>query len=321
MLHLDLPAVELLLDDDGKVVDAAPEDDSYTHTVIEMCMVEANEAVARLLTKENRPFLRRIHADPDQGGSGELTGFLRALGKDLPKDMSRHDLQRLLASVKGKPESYAVNLAVLKTFQQAEYSPMKIGHYALASDNYCHFTSPIRRYPDLTVHRLLRDYCRGRLDQRPPEDGTELNRLAEACTAAERKASAAEDELREVLILQFLETKKGEIFDGVITGVTSFGLFVQWPKYLCEGLIRLADLGRETWDVKPKSGTLRAKSGTTYRLGDLLKVQIVDVDPARRQLTLMPVKTKDKGKDKDKGKSKPQDDSKPKKQKPRKRRR
>ena len=287
MLHLDLPEVELVFDEQDRVVDAAPGDDAYTHTIIEMFMVEANEAVARLFERLNRPVLRRIHPEPDPAGGGQLTSFVRAAGHKIPRDLTRKDLQALLAAVRGKPESYAVNLAVLRTFQQAEYSPRQIGHFALASDAYCHFTSPIRRYADLTVHRMVAEHCRGRLDTRAPEDISELTKLGERMTAAERRAEAAEDELREVLILQLLETKIGEEFDGVITGVANFGLFVQSRRFLIEGLVRMADLGDDWWEVEPKTGQVRGeRSGRKYRIGDVLKVRIVNVDLARRQLDL-----------------------------------
>jgi len=293
MLHLDLPEVELVLDEKQKVVDAVPADSAYTHTIIEMFMVEANEAVAATLDRVDRPCLRRIHPDPDPDGAKQLTSFIRACGHRLPSDLSRKDMQDLLDAVRGKPESYAVNLALLKTFQQAEYSPMRIGHFALASEHYCHFTSPIRRYPDLTVHRLVAEHCRGRLATRPPEDLSELTKLGEHCTAAERRSQAAENELREVLILQFLARKVGETFRGVITGVTNFGLFVQSQKYLIEGLVRLEDLGDDWWDVRARYGQVRGeRTGRTYRIGDLLEVRIAGVDIPRRQLNLVPEKTK-----------------------------
>jgi ribonuclease R len=289
MLHLDLPAVELVLDDRQRVVDAVAEDQSYTHTVIEMFMVEANEAVARLLDRLGRGFLRRIHPDPDVQGSRQLASFVKACGHHLPQKMSRRDMQDLLAAVKGKPESYAVNLALLKTFEQAEYSPMPVGHFALASEHYCHFTSPIRRYPDLTVHRLLTEHCLGRLSTRPPEDVSELVRLGEHCSAAERRAQAAESELREVLVLQLLATRVGEVFDGVVTGVTNFGMFVQSPKFLIDGLIRMNELGDDWWEIDAKIGQVRGeRTGRRYRIGDVMKVRIAAVDVARRQLNLVP---------------------------------
>ncbi|MBI5723854.1 MAG: ribonuclease R [Planctomycetes bacterium] len=296
MLHLDLPAVELVFDDQNQVADAVPEDNSYTHTLIEMFMVEANEAVGSLLAGLNRPCLRRIHPQPDRADGKQFSAFIRACGHKLPVDMSRHDIQKLLETVKGRPESYAVNLAVLKSFEQAEYSPRLIGHFALASEHYVHFTSPIRRYPDLTIHRLVRQHAQGRLKDRPPEDVSGLVRLAEDCSAAERRAKAAEDELREVLVLLLLKTRVGEIFDGVITGVANFGIFVQSQKFLVEGLIRLEDLGDDWWEVDARMGQVRGeRTGKQFRIGDMMTVQIISVDLARRQLNLSPAGQKVSG--------------------------
>ncbi len=157
-LVLDLPQVELVLDEDGRVVDAVPEDQSFTHTLIEMFMVEANEAVARLLDSLNVPFLRRVHPEPEVQDADRLRQFIQVSGHRLPKDMNRKALQHILESVRGRPEAFAINLAILKSLSRAEYSPQAVGHYALASENYCHFTSPIRRYADLTIHRLLDAY-------------------------------------------------------------------------------------------------------------------------------------------------------------------
>jgi len=289
MLHLDLPEVRLVFDENDRVIDAVPEDDAYTHTIIEMFMVEANEAVATLLDRLGRPCLRRIHPEPDADGSKQLRTFVHACGHKLPSNLSRRDMQNLLAAVRGKPESYAVNLALLKTFEQAVYSPMTIGHFALASEHYAHFTSPIRRYADLTVHRLLGEHIHGTLGDRPPEDMSELVRLGEHCTVTERRSDAAEDELRDVLILEFLAGQIGEDFDGVVTGVTSFGLFVQSTRFLIEGLVRLEDLGDDWWSVDPKTGlVLGERTHRKIRLGDLMRVRIANVDIAKRQLNLVP---------------------------------
>ena len=289
MLHLELPAVELIFDESDRVVDAVAEDASYTHTVIEMFMVEANEAVARLLDAKGRAFLRRIHPAPDPAAGKDLSTFIRACGRKIPRDLTRKDIQQLLQAVRGRPEEYAVNLAVLRTFQAAEYSPRSIEHFALASNCYCHFTSPIRRYPDLTVHRLIAEACRGTLDDRPPEDISALNQLGADCTAAERRAEAAEYELRDVLVLELLAERVGEGFEGTITGVTSFGIFVQSPRYLIEGLIRMPDLGDDWWEVDARRGQVRGEhTGRRFRIGDRLPVRIAGVDKARRQLNLVP---------------------------------
>ena len=290
MLHLDLPEVELVLDDDGKVVDAVEEDDAYTHTIIEMFMVEANEAVARALDREGRKFMRRIHPPPAQEDTERLQPFLRAFGQKIPADLSRSEIQGILERVKDTPQSFPVNMAILRTFQSAEYSPMAVEHFALASTHYCHFTSPIRRYADLTVHRLIEAFCRGTLEQMPSDDIAALTELGKHLSFTEQRSEDAERELRDVLILQFLEDKLGEEFQGVITGVTNFGLFVQWPQFLAEGLIRLEELGDDWWEVEAKTGSVRGEvSGKTYRLGDLMDVRIANVDVARRKLDLAPV--------------------------------
>jgi len=292
MLRLDLHDVELVLDDEDRVIDVQPEDDAYTHTIIEMFMVEANEAVARLFDSLERPIIRRVHPSPDPQGTKQFKTFVRAAGHRIPADLTVKDMQALLASVRGRPESRAVNMALLKTMQRAEYSPMQIGHFALASNAYCHFTSPIRRYPDLTVHRLVREYCRGGLETRPPEDVSELVKLGEACTAAAERAEAAERELNQVMILQLLAGHLGEVCDGVVDGVTNFGIFIELQRYGIEGLIRLEDLGDDWWEVSARTGKVRGeRSGRVFRIGDMLKVRIIAVDVAARQLNLVPEQT------------------------------
>jgi ribonuclease R len=312
MLRLDLHDVELVLDDQDCVIDVEPEDDAYTHTIIEMFMVEANEAVARFFDSLDRPVIRRVHPSPDKQGSAKFKTFVRAAGHKVPANLTVKDMQDLLASVRGKPESKAVNLALLKTMQRAEYSPMQIGHFALASDAYCHFTSPIRRYPDLTVHRMVAEHCRGNLKNRPPEDMSALVTLAEACTSASVRADAAEKELNQLLVLQLLSKHLGEIHDGVVDGITNFGIFVELPKYGIEGLIRLEDLGDDWWEVSPKTGKVFGeRSGRVFRIGDALRVKIVAVDVAARQLNLVPEKVdaprKKKSKSGSKSKSGPKD--------------
>jgi ribonuclease R len=166
---------------------------------------------------------------------------------------------------------------------------MSIGHFALASEHYCHFTSPIRRYPDLTIHRMVEAYCRGKLKDLPPDDVPGLVELGQHCSSTDREAEAASNELRDVLVLQFLETRLGETFDGVITGVTNFGIFVQSQRFLIEGLVRLEDLGDDWWEIDGKRGLVRGEvTGRTYRLGDVMPVRIAAVDVAQRQLKLVP---------------------------------
>ena len=299
---LDLPEVELVLDEEGKVIDAVPEDQSFTHTLIEMFMVEANEAVARLLDSMGVPFLRRTHPEPEADSAERLRQFLQVAGLRLPKNVDRKVLQGLLAQVKGRPESFAINLAVLKSLTRAEYSPEKVGHYALASENYCHFTSPIRRYADLTVHRLLDRYFEARdraggaggkkrrkvqmeLGDVPSYD--DLVQIGRHISFTERRADGAERELRQVKILELLQQHIGDEFLGVVTGITNFGIFVQIQTYLIEGLIRYENLMDDWWDVDARGGFIRGqRTGTRIGIGDVVTARIVRIDLPRRELDL-----------------------------------
>lgn len=292
MLVLDLPGVELVLNDENAVTGVNPEDTSFTHTLIEMFMVEANDAVAELMTDLHVPHLRRIHPEPPPDAQAKLATLLRALGKAPPKALEKRDLIKLLDSVRGQPDAFAVNLAVLRSMSQAEYSPKMIGHYALASENYSHFTSPIRRYPDLVLHRLLDLYLTGRL-KRPkdrklaPSEET-LLQVGKRSSYTERRAEAAERELRLVKMLRFLEGRLGEIEDGVVTGVTNIGVFVQLRKYLVDGLIRFDDLADDWWNVNTQGGyVVGERSGRRIGIGDVVKVQIAAVNMASRELNLV----------------------------------
>ncbi|RKY11660.1 MAG: ribonuclease R, partial [Planctomycetota bacterium] len=250
MLHLDLPETELVMDEAGKVVDAHPADDSYPHTIIEMFMVEANEAVASFLDRFGVPFMRRIHPEPTAGGVKELGRLVRLCGLKVPRRLDRGAIQDLLASVKGTNYSYAVNLHILRSLPRAEYAPMHIGHFALASTHYCHFTSPIRRYADLMIHRLITCYIEHRLNMIGLEEVLSEGELADIgshITFTEQRAEDAEKELKTVLILQMLSERIGEQLNCVVSGLTNFGIFVQCTKFGIEGLVEFGDLGLDEW--------------------------------------------------------------------------
>jgi ribonuclease R len=292
MIHLDLPETELVTDKSGRVVDAHPADDSYPHTIIEMFMVEANEAVAGLLDRLNVPFMRRIHPEPDSLSMKNLSQLVRALGLSLPRNPDRTVIQNLLSAVKGADCSLAVNLIVLRSFEKAQYAPLNIGHFALASRHYCHFTSPIRRYADLLVHRLLDCHLKGRLDSAKTEmilSTPDLTEIGKHISFTEQRAEDAEGELTTVLILQMLSDHIGDELDCVVTGVTSFGVFVQSKKFGIEGLIRIADLGQEQWKYNVKTHSIVGlRSGYSIYLGQPMKVRIVSVNVPARQLNVSP---------------------------------
>ncbi|NLX12216.1 MAG: RNB domain-containing ribonuclease, partial [Phycisphaerales bacterium] len=257
-----------------------------------MFMVEANEAVAELFTDLNVPHLRRIHPEPPADGRKKLSRLLRVLGRPIPGNLQREDMIRLLDSVRGTDDAFAVHFAVLRSMAQAEYSPKLIGHFALASRHYSHFTSPIRRYPDLTVHRLLDRYFKGKLkskaDRKSVPSMDMLTELGRACTFAEQRAEHAERELKMVKILRLLEKDIGAVEDGIVTGVTNVGLFVQLRTYQIEGLVRFADLPDDWWDIDARGGCVVGQmSGRRIAVGDRLKAQIARVNIASRELDLV----------------------------------
>jgi ribonuclease R len=311
MIVLDLPEVELIHDDTGRVVDAQPEDDSFTHKLIEMFMVEANEAVARVFADLNVPMIRRIHPEPTAHDTTELKAFAHVAGYNIPQNPTRKELQQLLDAVRGTPAAKAVHYAVLRTLTRAQYAPDLIGHFALTSEHYTHFTSPIRRYPDLYVHRALHTLMAELGDrQRVPRDPRQrktlgarlashplirdedaLRDLGRHCSGTERNAETAERELRNLLVMQLLSQHLGEDYPGTVTGVTSFGIYVQIDKYLVEGMIRTADLPggpAEQWRMNKITGAMVAqRSGRVLNIGDQLTVRIIKVDLSRREMDLM----------------------------------
>ena len=291
MLHLDLPETELVMDESGRVVDAEPADDSYPHTIIEMFMVEANDAVAGLLDRLDIGFMRRIHPEPDGLSMKNLAMLVRAFGYNLPRNPDRRAVQDLLAAVKGTDSSFGVNLAVLRSFEKAEYAPLNVGHYALASTHYCHFTSPIRRYADLLVHRVLEFYLQNRMDlAKNSSVEMDLTEIGKHISFTEQRAEDAERELKAVLILQMLSGRINEELNCVVTGLTSFGVFVQSRKFGIEGLIQMNDLGPDEWEYNQKAACIEGRrTGRSIRLGQGLKVRIISVNVAARQLNVSPV--------------------------------
>ena len=287
MLHLDLPETELVFDKAGRVIDAHPADTSYPHTIIEMFMVEANDAVASLLDSLNVTFIRRIHPEPDAMSFKDLANVLRTVGLSLPKSADRYDLQNLLRAVKGNEASYAVNMLVLRSLEKAVYSPRNIGHFALASRHYSHFTSPIRRYADLLVHRLLENY----LSKKTMSENRDLDLagIGKHITFTEQRADDAEEELKTVLILQMLSKRVGDVLDCAVSGLAGFGLFVRCQKFGIEGLIPIEHLQGDDWKYHQKAHCLIGRtSGKVIHLGLPIKSKIISVNIPARQLTLAP---------------------------------
>lgn len=284
-LELTMPEIEIDLGEQGQVVGAHLASNDESHQVIEEFMLAANEAVAEYLTEHKVGFLRRVHADPEPSKLRQFAEFVRSLGFTIETPQSRFELQRILDESAERPERYAVHYGFLRSLKQAIYTPEHEGHYALASEHYCHFTSPIRRYPDLQVHRQLATLLNG---HRPKSDPDELAVLAEHCTRTERRAEAAERELIKVKLLTHLESRIGETFHAVIIGVEEFGFFAQLVELPVEGLVHVTSLADDYYYLEAETHTLIGRrSGRRFRLGDHVVVHVARVDVDRRQLDLV----------------------------------
>ena len=281
-LELTLPEVKIDLDKVGKVKGAHLVHHTESHQMIEEFMLAANQAVATWLDGLELPFLRRAHAPPNRLKLRQLNGFVRALGIDAENLESRFEIQRVVNAVKNKPTEFAVNYAILKSMSKAIYQSEFERHYALDMTHYCHFTSPIRRYPDLVVHRIV-----NKLIQNQParENDQVLERLGEHCSAMEQNAESAERELIRVKLLHFLSKKQGELMSGVVAGVKADGLTVRAVEIPIDGMIPVSLLPKDRYRFDRDTHTLEGfRSGNRFRLGDELIVRIDKVDMIRRRL-------------------------------------
>ncbi len=282
VLELAMPEVKLELDRKGRVVGAQVRDGLESYQIVEQFMLAANEAVAGLLDKAAVPFLRRIHPAPEMRKLKGLGEFIRELGFTMETPGSRFELQRILLEAADRPERYAVNYAVLRAMKRAAYSPEEEGHFALASKCYCHFTSPIRRYPDLTIHRLLDELIDGRI---PKSDVGELVVLGEHCSDREFRADSAERTLTRLKLLALLSEKIGEEMDGIVTGVDRNGLYIQGISLPAEGLLPIDSLTDDYYRFDRKAHSLIGyRKGNQFRLGDIVRVSVARVDIERREL-------------------------------------
>jgi ribonuclease R len=281
-LELNMPEVELEYDGQGRVSGGHFAKHDVSHQIIEEFMLATNEAVAEHFAGLGVPFLRRVHPAPEPLKLRAFAEFARSLGYKMDGHANRFALQRILARSADKPDVHAVHYALLRSLEQAVYSPTEEGHYALASDNYCHFTSPIRRYPDLTVHRLLARWLRS---GKAGSDETELAALGDHCSKMERRADNAERELVKLKLLTYLEERIGLEMEVIITGVADYGFFGQAETLPVEGLVHISTLPDDYYYFEEETHSLIGRrSGRRYRLGDRIHVTVVRVDLQRRQL-------------------------------------
>jgi ribonuclease R len=290
-IDFDLKEPEIVLDDQGMVEAIIALERNVAHRIIEEFMLVANETVAQHLEDHQVPSLFRVHEEPDPMKVEQFEEFVTTLGYSLaaPKGAikPRH-FQKLVEKMRGTPEEKPIAFLMLRTMQKARYEASNLGHFGLAADSYTHFTSPIRRYPDLIVHRTLREARHGRMsEERREELADELPEIARHTSERERRADDAERELVQWKKVRFMTDKVGDEFNGYITGVTSFGLFIELIEHFVEGLVHISTMADDYYRFVERAHILRGENtGRVYRLGDQVQVQVVKVDMERRQVDL-----------------------------------
>jgi ribonuclease R len=281
-IDFDLPEPEIVLDLQGQMTDIVRAERNMAHQLVEEFMLAANETVAGHIEELDIPLIYRVHEEPAEEKMTDLADFLSTIGITLPpsdKLKPRH-IQRAVASVKGTPIEVLVNTVVLRTMKQARYSEENAGHFGLAAETYTHFTSPIRRYPDLIVHRIVKNAVRGvyEVEEAVEKLAAMLPGAAIHCSLRERTAMEAERDVVAMLKVRFMQDKVGEVYDGIITGVTQFGMFV-------EGLVHVSTLIDDFYHYIENRHCLRGeRKKRVFRIGDSIRVRVDRVDSDRKRI-------------------------------------
>ena len=289
-IDFDLQESQIVLDDQGRVEAIVASERNVAHRLIEEFMLLANETVAAHLEKVGMPALYRVHEEPDPMKVETFAEFISTLGYSLPGERGRpepRDFQRLVERIRGKPEEKPIAFLLLRTMQKARYDEANLGHFGLAAEAYTHFTSPIRRYPDLVVHRVLRESRQGVSEERRAELSEDLPEIARHTSERERRANDAERELVQWKKVRFMADKVGDEFDGYVTGVNAYGLYFELVEHFVEGMVHVSTMADDYYRFVEGAHVLRGeKNGRVYRLGDRLTVQVIRVDLERRQIDL-----------------------------------
>jgi len=291
-IEIDLPQTKFKLNDDGEIdrIEVVPRNDA--HRLIEECMIAANVEAAKFLKQHKIPGLYRVHPKPDVERFNDLRLYLISLGLKVPHPdhvEPRHFTQ-LIEQVRDRPDSAAITMAMLRSLTHAEYSPANVGHFGLALESYAHFTSPIRRYPDLLVHRAIRHIVRGSKVGKYDYSAKSMERLGAITSAHEKRAEVATRDVEAWLKCQYMEGHLGEEFDGVITGVMNFGVFVQITELMTDGLVHVTSLANDYYKFDAGSQRLIGeRSGHSYSLGEEMRIRVQKVDMETRKIDFRPV--------------------------------
>ena len=285
-IDFDLPEPKIVLRDDGTVAEIVLRPRNDAHRLIEEFMLAANEAVARFFDVRGLPTVYRIHDEPDEEKLKAFAALAKVHGFVLPEKLAPKDLNKFLHEIAGKPAQKALNSLLLRAMMQAQYSPENIGHYGLAAPTYLHFTSPIRRYPDLMVHRLLKQHWQHAATSKNAEEEF-LAGVAAQCSERERASMKAERDIDSYYAAVYMQDKVGEEYDAVVGGVAEIGLFCELEGPSVEGLLASADLGDGVVLDAELHRLVVGRSGRAYGVGDTLRVRVASADPVRRRIGLV----------------------------------
>ncbi len=295
-IDFETTETQIVFDDHGIIQNIEPVERNDAHRLIEECMLAANQATARYLHKQKLPSLFRNHEGPDEDRLDNLNRFLAETGLKLGggDDPQPADFAKLLRSVQSRPDKHLIQTVMLRSLKQAVYHPENTGHFGLAMDEYAHFTSPIRRYPDLLVHRGIGHVVDGGKGPTFPVGKDELLSLGEHLSMTERRADEATRDAEAILKCQYIRDKVGEEFNGTVTGVTGFGLFVELDELYVDGLAHVTQLENDFFRFDPIGHHLTGeRTGKVYRLTDRVRVRIARVDPDERKVDLAMLGTLD----------------------------
>lgn len=296
-IDFDFPESKIIVGKDGRPTDIMPYERNKATKIIEDFMLIANETVAQDFFWQELPFVYRSHENPDVEKIEKLSIFINNFGYTMrvgQDEIHPKELQKLLIKIDGTPEEALISRLTLRSMKQAKYTTTCDGHFGLATKYYCHFTSPIRRYPDLQIHRIIKENLRGGLrEKRIQHYDRILSEIARQSSLTERRADEAEREVEKLKKVQYMSKFIGEIFEGVVSGVTSWGMYVELPNTV-EGMVRMADL-HDDYYIYDESRYMLIGEHTkhTYKLGQKIKVQLVDTSKLLRTIDFIPVMEED----------------------------
>lgn len=298
-LNLNIPETKIIFDENGKVIDIRKYELSFANEIIEQFMLTANEEIAETFYKLNLPFIYRVHETPDLDKIEELNKELYdweyKINVDEKGEVSPLEFSKILNQIEGKPEEKVISTLILRTLKIARYESENKGHFGIASKYYCHFTSPIRRYPDLFIHRVISEYLNN--NNKLPEKKKKLltaqaKQYADSSSEREKIAQTIEREAEDIKKAEFMEDKIGEEYDGIVSGVTSFGIFVELDNTV-EGLIRFENLGEDYFVYnEDKKILVGERTGETFKIGDKVKVKVIEANKLLRRVSFSRVVNK-----------------------------